>query len=347
MHPADTCTTAPAGRRRFLATAAATFGAALACPRLAQSAPAPQRYIDVHHHFEPTGKTTEGNPWSIEMSLEELERNRVAAAIAWSGPVFATDKLEARKRARDLNEWGMRHCLDHPGRFGLFASLPMNGVDASLAEIAHAFDVLKVDGVGIATNYGEAWLGDPKFEPIFQELNRRKAVVWVHPYTAPCCTPSTLTYQAGAMSPPWIEFPTNTARTILSLWYSGTTRRLPEIRFIFAHGGGVMPILLGRFAGFSGWKTVGPDGLAALFPHGIYAEFAKLHFECAQAYAPETMELLLKTVPASHLLFGTDFSYFPVAHAVELFGKLDLPDDTRDAIKGRNAAALLPRWSSA
>jgi predicted TIM-barrel fold metal-dependent hydrolase len=112
-------------------------------------------------------------------------------------------------------------------------------------------------------------------------------------------------------------------------------------RFIFCHGGGVLPILLGRFAGFSGWNAVGPERLATLFPDGVYAEFAKLYFECAQAYAPETIAMLRALLPPSHLLFGTDFSYFPISHSVELFGKLDLPPDVRALIAGGNAAALL------
>ena len=343
MQSATSLMAAASGRRRFLRGSAA-FAATLAYPRVMRAEPGASRLIDVHHHFEPTGKTTEGIPWSIEKAIDEMDNGGVSAAIAWSGPIFATDAQAARKQAREVNEWGTRNCRDHPGRFGLFASLPMNDVDGALAEIAYSLDTLKADGVGISTNYGDVWLGDPRFEPIFRELDRRRAVVFVHPYTAPCCTGATLNYQAGSMSPPWIEFPTNTARAILSLWYAGTTRRLPGVKFIFAHGGGVMPILIGRFAGFSGWKTVGQAGLDALFPQGVYAEFAKLRFECAQAYAPEAIDLMLKLVPSSQLFFGTDFSYFPVAHSVGLFNRLELLPDVRSAISQNNVGALMPRW---
>ncbi len=340
--PRLTATTA--NRRQFLVGSAACAAVA-AIPRLAAAAGA-ERLLDIHHHFEPTGKNKDGDAWTIQMSLDQLDRNKVAAAIAYAGPVMDTDPQAARKQARATNEWSTKQCLDHPGRFGLFASLPMNDVDGSLAEIAYALDVLKADGVGIATEYGPAWLGDPKFEPIFQELHRRNAVVYVHPAEASCCTPATLTYEKPPLATAWMEFPTNTARTILSLWNAQTTRRLPGVRFIFCHGGGVMPMLLGRIAGFDDWRAVGPEKLKQMFPDGVYAEFAKFYFDCAQLFAPEAFELLRKVVPPTHLLFGSDFSYFPVAHSCQLFARLQMPAELRQQISSNNAAALLPRWKA-
>lgn len=303
--------------------------------------------IDVHHHFEPSAKNHDGTPWSIEKALDEMDRNAIATAIGYAGPVFADAGDSGHKKARETNEWSTQLCRRHAGRFGLFASLPMTDVDAALSEIAYAFDVLGADGVGLATHYDGAGLGDVRFRPIFEELNRRKAAVYVHPAHAPCATASTLAYESDLITAAWIEFPTNTARTILSLWTAGITRTMPDLKFIFCHGGGVMPILLGRLAGFTGWQGVGPERLKTLFPDGVYAEFAKLYFECAQAYAPETIAMLRAIVPPSHLLFGSDFSYFAISHAVERFRSLTLPDDLREMIAGANAAAILPRWSAA
>lgn len=334
-----------AGRRQFLAGAAACTAAAM-LPGFAAAAVPSQRFIDIHHHFEPTGKNKDGDAWTIQMSLEQLDRNKVATAIAYAGPIMDTDPQAARKKARQTNDWSIKNCLDHPGRYGLFASLPMNDVEGTLAEIAYAFDVLKADGIGLATNYGPLWLGDTKFEPVFQELNRRNAVVYVHPAEAPCCTAETLSYEKPPLATAWMEFPTNTARTILSLWNAQTTRRYPGVRFIFCHGGGVMPMLLGRLSGFSDWRAVGPDRLKEIFPNGVYAEFAKFYFDCAQAFAPEAFELLRKVIPPTHLLFGSDFSYFPVTHSVELFAKLQMPLELRNQIASRNAASLLPRWKT-
>src|SRR5262249_49814803 len=149
--------------------------------------------------------------WTVQRALDELDRNGVATGIASSGSTLPVQE------ARAFNEFAAQMGRDHPGRFGLFAALPLPDVDACLKEIEHAYDVLKADGVGLVTNYGELWLGDPRFAPVFDELNRRKAVVYVHPADAPCC--DHLSY----MAPPtvggsWIEWPMNSARAILSLF---------------------------------------------------------------------------------------------------------------------------------
>ena len=147
------CSEIAGSRRRFLAGAAA-WTAATALPGVAAAAPTPQRLIDVHHHFEPTGKNKDGDPWTIQMSLDQLERNKVTAAIAYAGPIFGSDPQELRKRTRETNEWSTKLCNDHPGRFGLWASLPLSDPDGALIELAYALDVLKADGIGLATEYG-------------------------------------------------------------------------------------------------------------------------------------------------------------------------------------------------
>ena len=297
--------------------------------------------IDVHHHFYPSGKTNEGVGWSIDGSMDELDSNGVAAAIASLPPVRDAEP----SKAREWNEWATRLCQDRPGRLGLFATLPLRDMDLCLAEIAHAYDVLKVDGVGLPTSDVDVWLGDARFQPMFAELDRRRAVIFVHPYATSHCAALSRAYGGDLVSPPWIEFPANTARCILSLLMSGVPRKCPAIRFIFCHGGGLMPLLPGRIAGFAGWDTVGPARLEAAFPDGIYAEFAKLYFDCAQAYAPEVQGLLRQLIPPSHLLFGTDYSYFPVSHSMTELSRLQLDGRTRHAIMRGNAAALFPRFA--
>jgi 6-methylsalicylate decarboxylase len=302
-------------------------------------------FIDVHHHFNPTFRDNEGNPWSIEMALAELDQNGITAAIASMGPFRDPSLKERPWQIREWNEWAGKLCLDHPGRFGLFASLPVSHIDLAVVEIAHVYDVLHVDGINLTTNDGDVWLSDERYWPIFEELNRRNAAVFVHPAPTSLCESICQAYGSDLVSPAWLEFPMNTTRAILGLLTKGVTRSFPNIRFIFCHGGGAMPLMLGRIVGFSGWKTVGPDKLAALFPDGLYEEFGKLYFDCAQAYAPETIDLLQRMVPNSHLLFGSDYSYFPVAHSIEQFSALCLNKDIRTAIRSGNSAALFPRFS--
>ena len=216
--------------------------------------------IDVHHHFNPGGKDNEGKLWSVDMALDAMDASGIAAAVASLGPVNDVGSDGRNARIRASNEWGARACGDHPGRFGLFASLPLPDVDLALAEIAYAYDVLRVDGIGLSTSEGDTWLSDERYAPVLAELDRRKAVVFVHPAPTSLCRALGHAYGGDMIAPAWLEFPVNTARLILGFLVKGVTRTCPGIRFIFAHGGGLAPLLLGRVTGFSGWQTVGPRG---------------------------------------------------------------------------------------
>jgi predicted TIM-barrel fold metal-dependent hydrolase len=333
------------------ATAAALWPSTRSAAAAQRGSPPPAgRRIDVHHHIQPPGAAGGGGgaEWTPRIAVEEMDRNNVAAGIGYPGPIPATMMPDqARRRAREWNEFGTRIGRDHAGRFGLFAALPMHDVDGALAEIVYALDVLKADGFGISTSYGDAWLGDARFRPVWEELHRRNAVVFVHPNDAPCCTPATLTYEKPGISGAWLEWPMNTARTIFSLIEAGVTREFPGVRFIFCHSGGVMPLLIRRVEGFTGWSAVGPEKLKAMFPNGLQAEFQKLYFEGAQGFDRPNFDAISQLVPTSHILFGTDYNRFPIAHTVRIFERLKLAPAVRRAIEYENAAALLPRWKRA
>lgn len=301
-------------------------------------------HVDVHHHFNAPGGRNGRPGWSPSATVEAMDEAGVAAAVGWPGPVVADD-TSARSRARFLNDFGAGITRTHPTRFGLFASLPpLHDTPGALAEIAYAYDELKADGIGLLTHYGDRWLGDPAFVPVFEELDRRAAVVFVHPTSLnESCSCGALGYQSAGVSQAWLEYPFNTARTILHLMVAGTFRRFPSIRFIFCHGGGAFTALLSRLTGFDGWFEIGPEKLQAMFPRGIEAEFRQLHFECAQAYAPQNMALLRSLVPDSQILFGTDHDRFPLAHSVRQFDRLGLPAETRAAIAHGNARRLFTR----
>ena len=341
-------------RRAFIGSVAA-IGTSALTPRAgsAQSsvAPAARRgLIDFHHHFDAppsvSGRGGGANQrWSREGTVEEMDRAGVGVGMAnlTSAGSAPPDVERGRKWARDLNEFGAKVVADHRGRFGLLAALPMMDVDGALKEIEYALDTLKADGFGIGTSYDGLWLGDAKFKPIWNELDRRNGIVYVHPNDDRCCTTSTMTYEANGISSAWLEWPVNTARTIMSVMVNGITRDYQGVRFIFSHGGGVAPLLIHRISQFEGWTGMGPDRLRTYFPNGIEAEFRQLYFEGAQAFSPVNLDALMKLVPASHILFGTDYNRFPLDHSARLLAGLTLPADVRRGIEWSNAVALFPR----
>ena len=303
--------------------------------------------IDVHHHIVPPTAPDAVKAalpgWNAERAMAAMDVAGVATAIGFPGAILFGSDADRRRTARAWNEFGARLVQDHPARFGLFATLPFPSVEGSIAEIDFALDEMGACGFGIATSYGEMWLGDQKLWPIYEKLDSRAAVVFVHPYDASCCTPARISYSTTMMDGSWIEWPMNTARAILSLISSGVLRRFPHIRFIFSHDGGLMPLLVERLAGLAVRPGVNQADLKALFPLGVAAEFRTLHFECAQGCSRTNMGALRTLVPDSQILFGSDYPYFPMDYAAGQFARLGLPDRAVTAIARGNALALLPR----
>jgi predicted TIM-barrel fold metal-dependent hydrolase len=263
--------------------------------------------------------------------LEEMDKNGVGKAVISlsTAPMqwFRSEPAPLRKTLRAINEAGARIVADHPGRFGQFGFISMKDVDGSLAELAYALDTLKVDGIGIATSYGDKWPGDPIFTPIFEELNRRKAVVHLHPIAPNCCGDS------------WLEYPTDSVRAVLSLLFAGAFRRYPDIKFIFSHGGGTLPMLADRIDYLS--KSV--KNRAAFAPNGIEPELQKLYFDTANATSPPALAAVTRFVASSQLLFGTDFPYISTAHNLQGLRAFGLADAELGAIESGNALRLMPR----
>ena len=312
-------------RRTVLAGLAATVPALV----LEQARGAPRRaWIDVHHHFIPpafrefysTARTSAGTvatappmAWDLNADLDDMERGGTEVAVLSIFVPYDVGTPESRARlARETNEYAAGLAREHPGRFGRFASLPLPELDAALGELAYAFDVLGADGVAMYTNLGDRWLGDPYFDPLFAELNRRRAVVFVHPTTANCCRGL-----IPGIPDNIIEFGTDTTRAIASLVFGGATARFPDIRFIFSHGGGTMPYPIERFLGGAsaeivpGIRTSGQPGpyVPKAPPAGALAELRRLYFDTAQCANPVALAALRAVVPTSQILYGTDYFY--------------------------------------
>lgn len=343
------------GRRHFLATGLAAAATLPAQRVFAQAPPvaatAPKR-IDVHHHFLPPQymkeeherisfkhgavSTSQLLSFTPRQSLETMDANGIASAIVsvtTPGPWFG-DVAAGRRLSRMWNDYAAEQIKNYPDRYGLFAVVPLPDTDGSLAEIEYAFNTLKADGIGLLSSYDGKYLGDPSFAPVFEELNRRQALIYVHPTTSACCS-SVL----PGLPPQAIEYPFETTRTITSLLINGTIFKNPDIRLIFSHGGGATPMLAGRMV-----ETVGRHPDAAKFmPNGVLAELRKLYYDTASADSAASMAALRVMAPLSHILFGTDYPFVKVAAGVEHLQGDGLSDADRAAIDRGNALALLPR----
>lgn len=268
-----------------------------------------RKLIDVHHHVAPDFWLAQGGTpdelrvfkgWSIAKALAEMDQSGVAtayASITVPGHRF-DDPAEARRISRACNDYMAGLRVAHPGRFGVFALMPMPNVADTLAEIAYAYDTLKTDGIGLFTSYGDKYLGDPVFDPVFAELNRRNAVVFVHPTAGPCCTDIQ----------PWlptaqIEYGTDTTRAIAEYIFNGGTQRYPNVKLIWSHAGGTMPFLAQRFI------NTGAEGMKSRVPNGFLAEARKCYYDTAQVPSKGAMLALKTIVPSSQILYGTDYPY--------------------------------------
>jgi predicted TIM-barrel fold metal-dependent hydrolase len=260
--------------------------------------------IDVHHHMLPPfymdlrRKVADagGMPtWSPAKSLDDMEQNGVTAAmlsLAVAGVTF--DAGEAgRSLARRSNDFGAQLVTDHPTRFGLLAALPLPDPQGSLIETEYALDTLHADGIALLSSYGDKWLGDATYAPIFEELNRRKAVVFVHPTAPQCCANLVPNVPAATM-----EFLFDTTRTINSLLVNGTFSRFPNVRFIFSHGGGTLPVLAHRMA------RLFPKDLASHVPNGALYELKRQYYDTADASNSSSLSALVNLVPSSQIVFG-------------------------------------------
>ena len=306
--------------------------------------------IDVHHHILPpdyvatvgddrigplilAGRTPE---WTPAMSVEAMDRNGIATAVtSISAPgLWFGDNEESVRLARLCNEYAASIRRDHPGRFGIFASLPLPDVDASLAEIEYALDTLGADGIGLLTSYGDRYPGDPAFAPVFDELDRRGAAVYFHPTNAPCsqCLPE--------IPAATLDFPFDTTRAVVSLLYSGTFARCRDIRFIFSHAGGTVPFLAERIA-----RLGARPGFKEKVPNGVLPELERLYYDTALSANWLAFRSLLELVAPDKVLFGSDYPFAPEATmtaTVKGLIELGLEPEVLRGIERNNALELFP-----
>lgn len=313
--------------------------------------------IDVHHHILPPAYLTAlagigitgggGIPfpaWGVDGTLEMMDRQGIAAAVtSVSAPgVHFGDPAFARDLARRCNEASARLVSDHPTRFGAFATLPLPDVDAALTELEYACDTLRADGIVLLASQSDGrYLGDPQFDPLFAELDRRRAVVFIHP-TIPKSSESIPISVPGFAA----EFTFDTSRAVANLIWTGTVERFPNIRFVLSHAGGTTPFLAWRWSLLNLHPVIGPD-LAKRAPKGFLYYLSQFFYDTALSANPFALRSLCELVGPAQILFGSDYPFAPeplTQVSIDGLASFDRFDEAaRRMIERDNALALLPQ----
>ncbi len=297
--------------------------------------------IDVHHHVVPPQYADDAmpiKPPDLDEQLRSMDRWHIQTALTSLTPRVVLKNLHRlRQVARDCNEFQARRMRDQPARLGAFALLPLPDVDGALEEIAYALDVLRLDGVGLFSSVADRYLGDAALDPVFDELHRRKAAVFVHP--THCEAPA----HTRLAAPPFVvEYVFDTTRAIVNLIYSGTIQRCPDIRFIVAHGGGTVPFLAQRIAMMEGHR--GAKGVAGVMP-----ALGSLYFEIASTTSRFALRSLQELADPARILWGSDLPFVYGARLEEEVEHWEHYDGfdaaARQAIERQNALALFPRFA--
>ncbi|MGU7774628.1 amidohydrolase family protein [Burkholderia sp. MR1-5-21] len=305
-----------------------------------------KRKIDTHQHFlpklyvdavgldllkaaMPSGVAPE---WSAEAAIAMMDENGIDEGIISisSGPPLP----DAATLLRKCNDHAAELRARYPGRFGSFASLPLPDVDAALNEVGYCLDHLKVDGFIVFTNYDGRYLGDPLFSPLWEELDRRGAVVFVHPNQPPHDVPPVAPASV-------LEYPFETTRTAASLVISGAMRRFRNIRFILSHAGGTLPFLAPRLALSISMMPGVSERVGDTFE-----AIRSFYFDTALSAGYSSLSALAQVAAPDRILFGTDFPFAPTS-AIRHFGAvlddIRIPGIEMDKVYGENAARLLGR----
>lgn len=269
----------------------------------------PERYREVasyHGHAHPDGMP--GLPeWSAAAHVELMDRLGVRMAflsVSSPGVHVGDDVADTREMARHVNEVAAETIAAHPGRFGAFASLPLPDVVAAVAEVGVAIDDFALDGVVLLTNVRGTYLGDASLDPLFDELDRRAAVVFIHPTSPPCWEQISL-----GLPRPMIEFPFDSTRAIANLLLSGTLARCPNLQLVVPHAGGAVPVLAGRIVGLGAMAR-------GLDPSALVGLLRGLWYDLAGPVVPGALAAVETIADPGRLLFGSDYPFTPAA-AVE------------------------------
>lgn len=313
-----------------------------------------QGVVDVHSHILPQtyieylashdALMDEGFPlpkWSAEAQLKWMDEAGVETAVltlAAPHPLFG-DKAENAAQVRKLNETAAKLKEEHPGRFLFCAALPLPDVEAALKELDYAFDVLHADGVKLATNVDGQYLGDPALDPLFAALDRRKAVVILHPHRPEPVSREVMRQTPLAMQ----EYLSETTRAVCNMITRNVLARHPGIKVVVPHCGAYLPIAIQRMKALT--PVMQKNGLVGEIDYD--ANLRQLYYDLAGAHSPQAIRQLLTITTPDHLLYGSDFPYAAPVFLTTGLGKMKryLSEESdlapyRDMILSNNARDL-------
>jgi 6-methylsalicylate decarboxylase len=311
--------------------------------------------IDTHHHILPDFFWLETNDshvpvgglaplqWSKEAMISFMDDAGIDVAVmSVSTPgVHLGDSEKARSLARRCNEFAAELVHTRPDRFASFACIPLPDIDGSLEELSYAVDVLRLDGLVLFTNSRGVYLGDATLEPVFEELERRKSVVFVHPNPSPDAVAHSL-----GLPDNLLDFPTDTNRAVAQMHYTNRFARTPNVKYIFSHAGGSIPYLAARFAIIDEMDFI-PGGEER---GAVASMFRRMYWDTALAASDPVLRMLRDIVGVDQVLYGTDFPYLRRDLAIDskqrILESSELNDSERRAILGGNASRLFPRLRS-
>ena len=278
--------------------------------------------------------------WSTEEHLAFMAAAGIDYTIL-SAPVphiYNGDAEKACSAARRINEDTAQIVRQYPGRFGFAALVPLPDVDGALAETAYALDALGAVGVKVATNMGGVYLGDPAFDPVMEEWDRRKALVILHPCRARKRPENAITGTVAAI----YEYPADTTRAVLNMIANRIMTRFPDIRWVVPHCGSFLPYMLQRFTGVSGILA----SMGMMETVDVKAESERLYFDIAGDPEPVQLKMLRMVAADDRIVFGSDFPHSPARVILAKKQHLDANpeyDGIRERIYSDNAIRLLDR----
>jgi predicted TIM-barrel fold metal-dependent hydrolase len=285
-------------------------------------------------------------PWSVEQSLSLMDANGIAASVL-SLPDSAShaEGRDACQLARRINELLADIVSKHPTRFGAMATLPaLAPPDRVLEEMAYALDMLKLDGVATTTSIDDIYLGDTRYDPWLEEMNRRGVTLFVHPVPAKASRSVDLGIDVSLL-----EFMFDTTRMLTNMIFNGAKKRFSKIKIISTHGGGTVPYLKTRIETLE--RVFGPGKCRTrLSPEEIREDLGSFYYDLTAATSPTQLFGLQQMVPLSHLVMGFDNPFMPgwtFPPAIEDVQRWNGFSDTDiSSIARQNAKSLYPSLAS-